>query len=176
MTETNPTIPARRFRWRLLQYRLFAILVLATMLAVCLAWGLRMALRQGVGADEAAQRIEVSKRISTLISTLDVDPDVLHSNFTSAVHELIAIGPPAIPKLLDVMLVDQYITRRRAITALEIITMQTRGFRLGRGWEEAEGEAKWRQWWLSMGNLRSDAARAEREQAIKKWRDWLDTQ
>ena len=166
----QPAATPRRFRWRrLLQYRLGALLVFYIVIAIWLAWCLRTLLRQG----EVAHRGQEQERISILIATLNERPDLLHSDYTPAVHELIKIGQPAIEPLLDVMLDANEGTRKRAERALDGITSKMHGFRAGQGWNDPHGEGRFRKFWKSLGSYNWDDSEQSRRTSIAKWRDWV---
>lgn len=115
-------------------------------------------------------------KIAELIRDIDKNPNRLHRNYTPAVDALIKIGPPAIKPLLDVMQDEREVTRRRAQTALVDITMISQGWQPGRPWADPNGEAKWREFWKSLGNLQWDASKEDREKSIKQWQIWLSNQ
>jgi len=101
---------------------------------------------------------------------------MLHFEFTPAVHELIAIGKPAIPSLLTLMESEDEDTRVRAYTALEYITSKMYGFQWGQGWDHRENEARWEEFWDDLGSLDWRDPKPKRLTSIKLWRQWYEKQ
>ena len=59
-----------------------------------------------------------TQKISELISKIDDHFDLLHSDFTPAVHQLIKIGIPALEQTLPLILVESETTRLGPVTKL----------------------------------------------------------
>jgi hypothetical protein len=119
---------------------------------------------------------EPPESLEELVRTINDDPDPLHADHTPSVHKLIELGDPAIPPMLDLMLLDgQYdrLTRLHAERVLWGIVMKKYGFVRGRGWSAPDGADRANAFWKSLGNLDWEAPREEREQAVKLWREWL---
>lgn len=47
------------------------------------------------------------------------------------------------------------------------------GFQPGHGWSRADGEAEWRRFWASLGDLDWQSGDEARAEAIRRWRAWL---
>ena len=117
----------------------------------------------------------IEQKVDALIAKIDENPDILHSDYTPAVSELVRIGEPALPMVLPLMEHANEMTRLRASHVLEIVTMEMHGFSWGHGWNKEGGEAKWRAFWHSLGDLRYDASLAERQTAMRLWYEWIRT-
>jgi hypothetical protein len=93
----------------------------------------------------------------------------LHNDYTPAVHKLVEIGAPALPRMLDLMLRDgpyDSFTREHVEKILwDIILKKCGGY--------LQGNERANALWKSLGSLNSDAPLAERERAVKLWREWL---
>ena len=96
-----------------------------------------------------------------------------------AVYVLINIGEPAIPAVLDLMLSDEESTRWRAETILWKITRSMCGLGDNQSWpaereaERIEKKAQWEALWERLGPLDHDGSQADRERAVRLWREWL---
>jgi hypothetical protein len=118
--------------------------------------------------------------LGELVRTIDCDPYVLHFDYTPSVDKLIKMGDPAIPRMLDLMLLDgQYdsSTRLHAKTVLWNIILDKCGF--SQDWRERDSNAvgaRASALWKSLGDLQDDAPLADRERAVKLWREWLAKQ
>lgn len=115
----------------------------------------------------------VDQRVRELCDRINEDPDLLHFDYTPAVHELIDIGAPAIPPALDLMLSEDSDTRLRAERFLEGVTLKEHGFVFGQGWKKPSSEGDWRQFWKRLGSIDYKASREERVASISLWRAWL---
>jgi hypothetical protein len=159
-------LPKRKRRW----YQFSLRTPLTVVALVCfIAGGDRTA-----PASDKSERDATEARIARLIETIDDDPDELHFDYTPAVGKLIKVGRPAIRALVDIMLEEPLIRRRRAQRAIEGITMEMMGFRFGQGWDKPESEHRWKKFWDSLDHLRSEASIDERRKSVDKWREWLD--
>ncbi|HJZ58749.1 MAG TPA: hypothetical protein VKE74_27650, partial [Gemmataceae bacterium] len=62
--------------------------------------------------------------LDELVRTIDDNPDPCHVDYTPSVHRLIELGDPAIPRMLDLMLLDgedNWLTRLHADRVLQDI-------------------------------------------------------
>ena len=114
---------------------------------------------------------EQDAQIERLVATIDDNPDLLHSQDTPSAAKLIAIGRPAIPKMLDLMSSPREDTRFRAEIVVFYIMVKEYGLEPGRGgpWREDAFNA----FWKSMGPLDSEDPAPKREHAVELWRQWL---
>jgi hypothetical protein len=129
----------------------------------------------GCTPSAVAKEPQMKDEIAKLIAKIDDDPDILHTDYTPAVHKLIKIGKPAIDPVLDLMLASDKLTRLRAQRVLEGITMKTFGFVVGQGWTKDKGEMMFKEFWTKLGDLNWEADAEMRKNAVKKWREWLST-
>jgi hypothetical protein len=113
------------------------------------------------------------EQLDELVRTINDDPNPLHGDYTPSVDKLIKVGDVAIPRVLDLMLSDDEITRLRAQRVLEGITLAQYGFVCGQGWRDPKGEERYQAFWKSLGGLSWNAPREDRERAVKLWREWL---
>jgi hypothetical protein len=118
----------------------------------------------------------VDPRVAALCARLENDPDLLHNDYTPAVHELISIGRPAIPPALDLMLADNEDTRMHAQRVLEGVTARELGFVFGEGWKRPDGASEWRRFWARLGGLSYKAPPDQRAASVGLWRAWLAEQ
>ena len=144
---------------------------LVVLMAACLGSGCAL---QGLLTRPAPLTRE--EQLDELIRTITANPDWLHAGHSPAVDKLVDFGDEAIPRLLDLMLLDGpydgYI-RLHAETALNYITLKKYGFVRGQGWTNPEGEERLNAGWKSLPRLDSGAPLAERERAVKLWREWV---
>ena len=126
------------------------------------------------GRQSSAATLPSDPQIEVLIARINDAPDLLHSDYTPAVHDLIRIGQRALPHVLTLMESDDKETRMRAIHVLEIVTMKKHGFMWGQGWKTTNGEREWSRFWKSLGDLRFDAPLENRKRSVQLWREWLE--
>jgi hypothetical protein len=110
--------------------------------------------------------------VDELIATLDDDCDPVHAHYSPSINALIDLGHPAIPRVLDLMLSPDELTRIRAQYILEQITGRDFGCRNGIWWSH-EDYSRWEAFWKSLGNLQWYAPEDDRRRSIQMWRDWL---
>jgi hypothetical protein len=117
-------------------------------------------------------------RIEKLVETINYNADPLHGDYTPSVHELIEIGDPAIPRVLDLMLLDgphDKWTRLHAERVLNGIILKDEGFIFGKGWTDGRGKERAHALFVSHGSLDYEAPLQERERAVQLWREWFAT-
>jgi len=112
-------------------------------------------------------------RIERFVKTLNDNPDYFHSEMTPSVKALVKIGEEAIPRMLDLMLLDDIYTRLRAQTVIERITMQQYGFLPGHGWIQDKCEHEFQTFWKDLGDLDYRKSKENREYAVGLWRKWV---
>ncbi len=93
--------------------------------------------------------------------------------YTPAVNRLIEIGDPSLCQTLDFMLAPDEETRQHALRVISGVTMEMYGFKFGRGWPSAEDERSWKDFWKSMGDLRSNDPVDQRAEKVYRWKRWL---
>lgn len=118
-------------------------------------------------------RQPIDPKVAELFARLDENPDILHADYTPAVHELIAIGRPTIAPALDLMLSDNEFTRMHAQRVIEGVTLREHRFVFGQGWTRPTGAAEWKQFWTRLGDLNDRASAEARRASVAKWRVWL---
>lgn len=109
--------------------------------------------------------------IAALVDRIDADPDKAHSESTPATQALIAIGEPALPRVVPLLLSDRYETRLRAVHVLELVSMGVFGFRSGLGWARREDEQAWKEFWGRMNP--GPAGSVGRARTVELWQEWL---
>lgn len=120
---------------------------------------------------------EKGNDIEKLIRTIDVNPDPLHSDFTSSVLRLIELGPPAAKAVLDLLDAPEFLTRKHAQRVLEGVVMRLHGWVPGQGYPDAHSGQKMTQDLLKAnGNYDPNSSSSDRRKAIEKWRQWLEMQ
>ena len=140
--------------------------------------------REGLGDRDERVRSHAARGLTRLgdrqalqacLDTIDDNPDQLHLDLTPSVHALGEMGLGAVAPLLDLMGSAQRDTRMHAQRALEMIVAHRFGFRPGRGFPDAGADEAARRLWQTNGDYDFDAAVAQREDAIARWRRWLST-
>lgn len=113
-------------------------------------------------------------RVAELLKRIDEAPDELHVDLTPAADELVTIGRPALPGLLNLMASSKAETRLHAQRAFEGILMAEMGFVPGRGFSTTDGENRFRALWAGQGSYDWNADEDARERSLAAWRAWLD--
>ena len=113
-------------------------------------------------------------RVAELLKRIDETPDELHIDLTPAANELVTIGRPALPGLLNLMASTNQETRLHAQRAFEGILMAEMGFVPGRGFSTPDGEDRFRALWTGQGSYDWNADEDARERSLAAWRAWLD--
>jgi hypothetical protein len=112
--------------------------------------------------------------LEELVRTINVNGDFLHADHAPSVDKLIELGDPAIPRMLDLMLLNgEYdgFTRLHAETVLYGIVAGNYGFVSGRGYSDPNGNDRANALWKSLGSLNWKAPLEERERAVRLWRE-----
>jgi hypothetical protein len=141
---------------------------LAALLTFCIGGGCAW---QGLFTQPAPE-----EQLEYLVQHITAHPDWMHAGYSSETSKLINLGDPAIPRMLDLMLLDgkyDRFTREHAQTVLYHIMCKKYGFESGRGWSDPHGQERADALWKSLGDLDADAPLEEREGAVKLWREWL---
>ena len=117
----------------------------------------------------------LKERIDSLIDRIDVDADILHSDYTQSVFELSELGIPAMEAVLPLLNSDNSDTRLHAQRVLEGVVSRMYGYIPGLGSSHnPEGEETARNIIESMGYDWQDATLEHREEAIANWKNWID--
>lgn len=112
--------------------------------------------------------------IDSLVATIDVNSDMLHSDFTPSVHRLSELGIPAIVAVLPLLNNEKQDTRLHAQRVAEGVVMQMHGFVPGQGFSNNPlGEDSATIILKSIGYNYSDLPE-QRQKAIENWRKWID--
>jgi len=129
-----------------------------------------------------SEQEKTSEKIRDLLSRLDDDPDLLHSDYTPAVHELVKIGKPAIEPTLPYLLSDNQLTRMHAQRVVEGVILTSYGFKAGQGWPDPDKEQEFREFDLTLwdsdkmgGKDVNEATSDERKAYIERVKKWLGT-
>jgi len=112
--------------------------------------------------------------IREFVATLDDNPDWSHFEYTPSVMKLIKVGLPAVPDLLDAMLVESEVTRLHAYTALSRILASTCGFS-DQGWSTPTSQSEWEGLLNRLGNLDPSDTYERRKASVRLWREWIST-
>jgi hypothetical protein len=128
----------------------------------------------GTVKDRKSGEVELKATIRDLIVRINDDIDVLHAEYTPAVHELIAIGLPSLRHgVLDLLLSEDIDTRYRAQTVLEGVTCNQYGSAMGRGWKNENQQTAWLELLEEMGSHNYKASLEERKTSYDRWARWL---
>jgi len=119
---------------------------------------------------------EGEPELEELVRTIDAHPDPLHADFTPSVYALINRGVPGAHAVVHLLDAPQRSTRVHAQRVLEAVVMRRHGWQAGRGYPDAQGEARTRAVLSDNGSYSADDPPERRQAAIGQWRRWLDTQ
>jgi len=115
-----------------------------------------------------------------LLVRLDDDPDPLHFDYTPAVHDLIAMGEPAIGPTLPYLLSENEATRLHAERVIEGVILTMHGFVFGRGWSRQNAEEEFRSFYKTLWDYEAvgrkslyESAVTERQAYIERVKRWL---
>lgn len=107
------------------------------------------------------------------VSTINDDPDLLHADYTPAVHRLAECGLAALRAILPLLNSTHEIERVRAQRVLEGIIKRRYGWHPGQGFTNYEAEQHYNALMQLNGNYQANAPETWRLQAIEKWNQWL---
>lgn len=115
-----------------------------------------------------------SKDIPELISKINNDPDLLHLDYTPAVHQLSECGIDAAIAVLPLLNSTEIWERYRAQRVLEGVVRRMYGWQPGKGYPVGiDGEEKVKKLFIKMGNYQADASIEIRNASMIKWEKWL---
>jgi hypothetical protein len=112
--------------------------------------------------------------IQQLVQTIDENPDRLHVDVTPSVLKLTKLGLPAAQAVLPLLDDSKQLTRMRAFRVLGNIVMRHHGWQPGQGYADPAQEKKVQALMQANGNYSVSAPPAERQQAVARWRVWLE--
>jgi hypothetical protein len=99
-----------------------------------------------------SETMVTDKATLSALRTINENPDPLHSDNTPSVDDLVSLGDKAlVPELFDLLINGDPVTRLHASRVLFGITAARFGFIAGKGWPNAQAEARWRQEWDACG-------------------------
>lgn len=114
------------------------------------------------------------REIARLASVLDQDWDRVRPEITPASEGLVQIGEPAMPTLLQLMLDDRDIVRRRADYAIiHIAARMTGRYDVKNQAEDIAAAGRFNNLLQELGNLHWASPREARAASVEKWRKWL---
>ena len=93
----------------------------------------------------------LDKSVERLIKKMSCESNPNHIDFTDSVYDLIDVGLPAMPKLLQVMIDGNDVTRMAAQHALEGILPAEFGFQDGIGWATEDGQRQYSELFVTWG-------------------------
>jgi len=114
--------------------------------------------------------LNYSKSIEVCIITINDNADELHLNYTPSVHCLINIGFDALKPLSKLLTKKDEMTRLRAMTAIENITLNIWKNKYPK--DEEKAIRKWIKWWKKIG-LDKDVKIQDCKKARKKLKSWI---
>jgi hypothetical protein len=112
--------------------------------------------------------------IQELLRTFNDNASRLHGDFTPSVRRLTELGLPAIAATLHLLDDPNMMTRKRAQRVLDGVIMYRHGWEAGHGYSDPEQQGKVLALMKANGGYDAMAAPEERQQAIAKWRAWLE--
>ncbi len=121
----------------------------------------------------AATCTETSSELQTLVAQIDEEPDMLHLDFTPAVHALSERGAQAACAVLELLHAPDTFTRLHAQRVLEGVLMRRAGWRPGQGYADAEAEPRVRTTLQEIA-FAHDASEEERSEGATRWRQWVE--
>jgi hypothetical protein len=99
-----------------------------------------------------SETMVTDKATLSALRTINENPDPLHSDNTPSVDDLVSLGDKAlVPELFDLLINGDPVTRLHASRVLSGITAARFGYIRGKGWPNAQAEARWRQEWDACG-------------------------
>jgi hypothetical protein len=107
------------------------------------------------------------------VSAINDDPDLLHTDYTPAVHRLSECGLTAAQAILPLLNSTNEQERLRAQRVLEGVIKRRFGWQSGQGFTNYEVEQNYIALMQLNGNYQADAPEARRLDAIKSWNHWL---
>ena len=123
--------------------------------------------------NDGALSDSVAEKIEFLIAHLHDDPDPQHAEYSTAVYDLIEIGEPAIPRMLDLMESSDFLTRLRAETVIRSFSEEfIAGPNGDMQWTNEMGN-RWLALWEKLGALDAQASAETRRESVAKWRNFL---
>lgn len=118
-----------------------------------------------------------NSKIDSLVKVINENPDMLHLDYTPAVHELGESGLGALEAILPLLNSIDELERLRALRVLEGVINRSNGWKPGIGYPEgSDGEQKTRELLQLNGNYQYDAPLEQRTASIAKWEQWLKEQ
>jgi hypothetical protein len=122
----------------------------------------------------AAQTVPPEPTPAELVARLDVDPDMLHNDYTPAVWALCAHELEGAIAVLDALGSGDEMTRLHASRVLSCAVSRHFGWRPGQGYPAGSGgEERFRALWSANGEYAHDAPATVRAASIERWRAWL---
>ena len=114
------------------------------------------------------------ENILELINKINDDPDVLHLDYTPAVHQLSTYGIDAAKAVLPLLDSEDIWERYRAQRVIEGVVQRIYGWQPGQGYPKAsDGEEKIKKLFLQLGNYQANSSTENRKASIQKWDKWL---
>lgn len=118
--------------------------------------------------------IKSDDEIQDLVQTIDDNADPLHADVTPSVLGLTKLGLPAAQAVLPLLDNAKPITRMRAFRVLGNIVMRHHGWEPGQGYADTSQDAKVLALMQTNGDYSVNAEPQARQEAITKWRVWLE--
>ncbi len=120
---------------------------------------------------------EDCESIPIWVQTINENPDMLHLDYTPAVHKLAGGGLKAALAILPLLHGEDIWERLRAQRVLEGVIQRTYDWKPGQGYPpQSNGEQEFKTLWQQMGNYNGDASAEVRTASEKKWKEWLQNQ
>ena len=124
-----------------------------------------------------AENTRNCENIPILVNNINKNPDMLHLDYTPAVHALSKCGLKALGAILPLLNSKDVWERQRAQRVLEGVVQRRHGWKPGQGFpKDFNGEEKTRDLFHQMGNYRAGSSENERIASIAKWKAWLKAQ
>jgi hypothetical protein len=123
--------------------------------------------------DYHTRDVVTKAKVEDLVKRIDVDPDMLHGDYTPAVRELTKIGMPSLQYgVLELLLSTNEMTRSRAENVLLDVTAIDSGWTPGTA-DEGPAYQRWLQLLKQNGSYRFDGPEDERRSSYSNWVRWV---
>ncbi|MCB9230608.1 MAG: hypothetical protein H6581_03050 [Bacteroidia bacterium] len=110
--------------------------------------------------------------LDSLVKIIDQDPDILHLDFTPAVHDLIGCGLPGAAVCIDLLQNPDPYTRLHAWTVIRGVARTETGWRRGSSFTQ-DMTLEFNQFMEANGEFDPDAEPAEQSGTIQRWQNWI---
>ena len=122
--------------------------------------------------------LSTEEQVESLVRSINDFPDPLHNDYTPSVWKLIELGDAAMPRMVDLMLLDggPYDEDTRLHAERVLFWIVCNKLESGPRWSKDVDRQRAKELWKSLGSLSHSAPLDDRVRAVKLWREWLSKQ